>query len=148
MGDNISVIGKGIKFPVRLKNRTDIELVSGNERIKQKIKILVKTSAANPSTGKGGDRVYNRNVGLNLKQYLFKNDTPTNRAKIVQELLRIPTFEPSIIITEDMLSVTTDPLNQNKLLLKIGYEIEATGQRDSLVVPLFKRNRFGEITNG
>lgn len=144
MGD-ISLSGQSILRGFALDGRSDLELVSGLPSIKDAIETLLLTDAANSETGVGGERVFNRGIGLNIIRYLFRSDTPINRAGLKAELMRIPEFEPRIRMNESGVQIAKDPLRPTLWVIKLKYEIIVTGETRNQVVPLFTRDRFVEI---
>lgn len=140
-----SLLGKTIARPLRLSGRSDIETSTGVFSVKQAIETLVLTNAANPSTGEGGDRVFNRSVGINILKFLFVSDSPTARAALKQEILKIREFEPRIIFSSDDVTIDKDPLDVHKWIVKISFQILQTGAEENHVIPLFRRERFNEV---
>lgn len=142
---SLDILGKSTTNKPKLDGRSDIELVSGVTLVEQQMETLCNTEAANRKTGARGQRIYNRGVGINLKQFIFRNDTPPTRAAIKNELLRLNELMPSISIDQQGIQVYTDPLGEYKWVVEIRYLLKPTGSTELFVLPLFKRNRFSEV---
>ncbi len=142
---DVRVSGVTLSRLFKLNGRTDLEKTTGVRSIKEAIETLMLTNASNPNSGLGGDRVYNRKVGLNIIQYLFRTDTPTNRAALKDELLKIPIFEPRIDLRKSGIIVFRDPSREHVWIIKLRYRILQTGETRNQVTPLFVRERFTQI---
>lgn len=139
------IIGSGIDDSQALESRTDFSLITGNTLIYQSIARLISTNASNPRTGEGGDRIFRRQIGLNLAKFLFSSDTPANRERIRQELFKLDILEPRIILNRELISVEKSILEPNKWDIKLSYEIISTGKVENQVFPTFSRSRFVEV---
>lgn len=142
---DITIAGRTLKRPFTLDGRTDVETTEGVVSIKQAIETLVLTDASNPVTGQGGERIYNRRVGLNIIRYLFRSDTPMARAGLKAELLKLSVFEPRIVLSENSIRVTKDSNRPNVWVIKLRYQIVKTGETRNQVIPIFARDNYVEI---
>lgn len=140
----IDIQGAGIAFPFQLRGLTDIARATGNSAVKSALSSLVLTAASNPQTRAGGQRSYNRRIGVNIYQYLFTYDNPVSQAQIKTELKKLEEFEKRVIISDAR--VIKDDLNPNLYLIPVMFIYRATMQPDNLVVPILTRENFGVYT--
>lgn len=141
----LNILGATLSNNPTLEGRSDYELVTGVQVVQESIATLFDTEAANPETGAGGERVYNRNVGLNLKQFLFRNDDAQVRAAIKAEALKINEFEPRQVTSPEGVRVVTDASGEYRWKVFLTFTLLATNTQYNFVVPLFKRGRYGEV---
>ena len=142
---NFSIAGTTLSTKFVLTNRTDLDQTSGNISLKQAIGTLLQIDAANEDTGEGGQRIFNRAVGVNILRYLFMRDTPITREGIKREILKIQNFEPRIFIAESGVRVMKDPLRPEVWKIYIKYTVVASGETRNQVVSIFARERFAEV---
>lgn len=124
---NGDFLGKGIAFPMQISQRKGIKVSSGEEKVKESIRIILGTQH--------GERLMRPNFGSNLKSLVFApNDAATaNMARhLVEEALR--TWEPRIIL--DNVHVENDDA-EARLLIEIVYRIKGTNEPQNLVYPFY-----------
>jgi len=141
-----NIIGTSVSKKLVLKNRTDLETVSGGAVLEESISTILITRSANRKSREGGVRVFRRNIGLNLARFLFKSDNPTIRAQMVQEILRINMFEPRIRFSAQDVQISKDVLIDPYLWnIRIRYTIVSTGETKNQVFPIFAKERFAQV---
>lgn len=120
--------GRGWNFPVRLSTSGQIELVPGEESIRQSIWTILSTAP--------GERVMRPGFGCGLYELVFGVNnaaTATAVSRAVREALA--TWEPRI----DVLGVSAgpDPADPSILLIGISYQVRSTNSRYNLVYPFY-----------
>jgi phage baseplate assembly protein W len=147
MADDL--IGTGLTSVFVLEDRSSIELLSGAALIDNSIVTLINTEAANSDSRLGGDRVYNRGIGLNFAQFLFKSDDLDLRTSLINEVNKLPLFEPRIEILNT--NVFSDQerspagFTPGLLILEITYRIVITSEIRNLIIPILTKDRFFQI---
>jgi phage baseplate assembly protein W len=120
--------GRGWNFPVRLSPSGQIELVPGEESIRQSIWTILSTAP--------GERVMRPAFGCGINDLVFGVNnaaTATAVSRAVREALG--TWEPRI----DVLGVSAgpDPADPSILLIGISYQVRSTNSRYNLVYPFY-----------
>jgi uncharacterized protein len=121
-------LGVGWAFPPALEADGSIALAAYEEDIRQAIRIIMGT---NP-----GERVMRPDFGAGLGAFVFEPVNPTTMARLqsrVQEAL--VAWEPRIDV--EAVTVTTDAVERNRLLIDVGYRVRATNTRHNLVYPFY-----------
>lgn len=140
------ILGRTFKFPFTLSGRSDIEVTSGNKVIEESLLSLIRTASANDNSRIGGDRIFNRNVGLNLNKWLFISDNVAAREGMKDELKKLELLEPRVrILTRD---VVKSPLQPNQWDILLTYQIKATQEIKNLVTPILDKSRNNVINEG
>ena len=122
------IIGKGLYFPLRPNNDGNLSYLSGPEKVRQSIWLILSTAP--------GERVMLPEFGCGVHDLLFEANSASLRADVqarVQEaLIR---WEPRI----DLLAVRVDPGGEiaNQLLIRIDYRLRANNSLFNLVYPFF-----------
>jgi phage baseplate assembly protein W len=120
-------LGVGWAFPVCVDSgRTAI--AAYDDDIRQAIGIIMGT---NP-----GERVMRPDFGAGLSTFLFEPVNPTTMTLLQQRVKdALIDWEPRI----DVLTVTvsTDPVERNLLLLEVAYRVRATNSLQNLVYPFY-----------
>lgn len=141
----IDVLGSDLSRNFILEGLTDLQVVSGSRSVKESIETLLLTSASNPNTKDGGERIFNRDVGLNIIRFLFISDSNRARANIINELLKLNDLEPRIVIDRSGISVNKDILEPNKWIIKLSYYLVDTGLPENRVFPILAKDGFIRI---
>lgn len=120
-------LGKGIKFPVNVKNE-QISTSSGEELIRESIMIILGTAK--------GERVMRPDFGCGINELVFapnNTSTATLVAFYIKEALL--KFEPRV----EVLDVTAmpDEDERNKLNINIDYRVKTTNTKRNLVYPFY-----------
>ena len=142
-------IGTGLSTEMNLTGRSDFERLSGASLLDNSIITLLSTKAANDGTRRGGERIYNRGIGINLAQFLFRADALDLRQEVVEEIRKIEEFEPRIILTT--IEVASDKelrpagFVAGLFIVKISYTIISTGEQRNLVVPILTTDNYYQI---
>jgi phage baseplate assembly protein W len=121
-------LGVGWAFPPALEADGSIATAAYEEDIRQAIRIIMGT---NP-----GERVMRPDFGAGLGAFVFEPVNPTTMARLqsrVQEAL--VAWEPRIDV--EAVTVTTDAVERNRLLIDVGYRVRATNTRHNLVYPFY-----------
>ena len=121
-------LGVGWAFPIGLDARRRFALARHATDIEQAIIMILLTPK--------GQRVMRPDFGCQIHELIFApNDATTAGLAIyyVQEALAM--WEPRIAVRE--VDVRPDPVNVERLLITIDYEIKATHDRRSLVFPFY-----------
>lgn len=147
MADDL--IGTGLTSNLVLEDRSSWEVLTGAALLDNSIINLIDTQAANSETRMGGQRVFNRGIGLNFAQFLFKSDDMDLRVGLIEEVAKLSLFEPRIEIvnTEVFSEFEQDPRggDPHLLFLKITYRIVITSEIRNLIIPILTKDRFFEI---
>lgn len=137
-------LGAGISRNFSLEGRTDVELIEGPENVRQAIITIFNTEASDQQ-GFGGERIFNRKVGLNIRRFIFASDTPETIAEFKQELMRIQDFVPQIIIDRESLDIQSPVLENHKWLVIFPYTLVATGVRENLIVGILDKTGYARL---
>lgn len=126
--DAKSILGSGLAFPVQTNPRGEISLTSGDEDIRQSIKIILGTQP--------GERVMRPEFGCRAHELLFEPRDSTTASLLkqyVEEALRF--WEPRI----QVLAVETEISEEQDgaILAEISYEVKSTHDTRSIVYPFF-----------
>ena len=122
-------LGAGWSFPVGVDARGRIAVARRQEDVEQAIKIILMTPK--------GQRVMRPGFGCQIHELMFApNDgtTASLAAYYVEEALGM--WEPRIRVLN--VDAHTDSNDPSRLLIDIHYEILATHDRRSLVVPFYR----------
>lgn len=142
---SLTISGTSLQFPFRLTGLSDVEKAEGSASIAASLYSLVNTAAANPLDRTGGQRIYNRAIGVNIYQYLFISDTDVGRAQIRNEFRTLNTYEPRALISDVL--VSKNPLKPYQYFIHLQYIEVATQEPRNLVVPVLTPDRFEEIAS-
>lgn len=121
-------VGRGWAFPPRIDAQGGMALTSEISEIDQAIGIILTTSL--------GQRVMRPTFGSRLHELVFapnNAETAARARRFVEQALG--RWEPRIRVVE--IETGPDPDADNRLLIKIEYEIKATHDRRSLVHPFY-----------
>ena len=133
--DEKSFLGRGWYFPPRFDQQgRQTAMVSGEDDIKQSLKILLSTSP--------GERIMQPLYGCGINQLVFENITESTITEIKDLVERaILFFEPRVDLKN--IDVGVDDIYEGKLALSIEYSVRATNSRNNMVYPFY----FKEGTN-
>ena len=131
------LIGRGWSFPIQWNVSDEVEVVSGNESIRQSIRLIVATSL--------GERVMRPEFGAGLTDFLFEPNEPALwnvvRDAVETALMR---YEPRIEVEEVTVempnsgaddSITVD--DAPTLLVNVDYRVGTTNARFNVVNPFY-----------
>lgn len=127
-------IGRGWKFPVAFDASEGVEMLAGEEQIRNSLDILFATRL--------GERVMQPNYGSELDTFLFSTasrSTLTYMQAIISDAILYN--EPRIILNE--VEVEQDTNESGLLIIHIHYTISATNNRYNYVYPFYLK----EATN-
>ena len=123
-------LGKGWKFPVQIDSKGKIASSSYEEDIKEAILIILKTSK--------GERVMRPDFGCGIYDYIF---SPINTAtlSLIEKSVReaITEWEPRVEI--ENVEISTEQIDEGKLIISIDYTVRKTNNRFNLVYPFYLR---------
>ncbi len=129
MENNEAFLGKGWSFPPEFfSNGAEVEMVSGEEDIRQSLQILLSTSL--------NERTMFVDYGCELSRYLFEeiDQGLVNglKATVGNAILN---HEPRI--QADNIEVDESSQDQGLLLITIDYTVRTTNNRYNLVYPFY-----------
>ena len=121
-------LGVGLSFPPCLEPDGRIDAVAYEEDIEQAIKIILFTNR--------GERVMRPDFGAGLNEFIFEpvNQTTMQLVKTRVEEALID-WEPRIDV--EVVSVTSDPVERNRLNIDVLYRVRATNAVRNLVYPFY-----------
>lgn len=127
---NNPFLGSGWSFPPRFsKIKKGVELVSGEEDIRESLRILLATRI--------GERFLQPKYGCNLDELIFEplNTTVKTyiRGLVKQAILH---YEPRIELEDVVIEALDEPAG--KIELAVYYKVRATNSRDNLVFPFYQ----------
>ena len=126
--DGREFLGAGVAFPLRLDADGRIAINSLEDHVRQSILLILQTAK--------GERVMRPDFGAGLQTLVF---SPVNAATaaLVQHEVRdaLVRFEPRIDILS--VEVTSDPEEQNRLMINLQYRVRKTDTMFNLVYPFF-----------
>jgi phage baseplate assembly protein W len=122
-------LGKGWSFPPEFfQNGAEVEVVFGEEDIRQSLKILLSTSL--------GERTMFSRYGCELSRFLFEeiDQSLVNSLRSIVED-SILSYEPRI--QTDNVDVDQSETDPGLILISINYTIRSTNNRYNLVYPFY-----------
>jgi phage baseplate assembly protein W len=120
------VIGSGWHYPLGFTAGGGVDLASGHRKLEQSMRLILTTYP--------GERRMLPDFGSRLRDYVFAPlslDTATELSSEVRRALE--RWEPRVTITDVV--TLPDPDDPTLLYVDIGYTVEETGDRRSLVFP-------------
>lgn len=124
-----SFLGKGWKFPIEVDEATGrIKMSEYEEDIAEAIRIIIWTAK--------GERVMRPDFGSGIERYLFEGTDDMTLRLIeseVEEAVRI--WEPRV--TDIEVKAERDPVDPEKLLLHVKYEVRTTNNLFNQVYPFY-----------
>jgi uncharacterized protein len=123
-----SFLGVGWSFPPRLGADGTVAEAAYEEDIRQAIRIILFTNR--------GERLMRPDFGAGLKDFVFEPVNTTTMA-LVETRVResLIAWEARIDVQE--VTVTTDGIERNKLLIDVNYRVRATNSQHNLVYPFY-----------
>lgn len=123
-----SILGKGWPFPVKPKATGRMDFVTGDEKIRQSIWIILGTAP--------GERAMLPEFGCGVHDLAFEANTVSLRG-LVQEKVResLTRWEPRIDVID--VRAQTPPDARNHLLIRIDYRVRSNNAFYNLVYPFF-----------
>jgi phage baseplate assembly protein W len=123
-------LGSGWSFPVRVDSRGGVELVRGEDDIREAIFIILSTAI--------GERRMRPQFGCGVHDLLFAPNTPATHGLIAYHVTEALTlWEPRIDLGQDSVRVQVDADDPARVLVHISYTLRATNQRRNLVYPFY-----------
>lgn len=134
MKQDQSFLGTGWTFPPRFTKGKGVEMVSGEDDIRQSLHILLSTTP--------GERMFRFDYGCNIRQWVFEEMSLSNETLII-ECIRdaILYYEPRIDV--EYISLDTSEIQEGLLRINIDYRVRETNSRSNIVYPYY----FMEGTN-
>lgn len=136
MGDNKehSFLGKGWAFPPSFREGTQpLSMVSGEEDIKQSLRILLSTYP--------GERVMRPDFGIDLHKLIYHNMDLTARTQLRDAIERaILYYEPRITLNDVVFDVSEE--RSGILRVSLEYTVRLTNSRGNLVYPYYYEEHF------
>ena len=127
---NNPFLGTGWSFPPRFsKIKKGVELVAGEDDIRESLKILLATQV--------GERFLQPKYGCNLDELIFEPLNTTVRTYIrglVKQAILI--YEPRIELEDVVIEALDEPAG--KIELVVYYQVRATNSRNNLVFPFYQ----------
>jgi phage baseplate assembly protein W len=128
MNTNLPFHGTGWRFPPRFnKVLRTVEMTSGEEDIRNSLKILLSTAL--------GERLIEPSYGCNLQDLVFEPLDEALTAHITDLIKKAVLYHESRIVLEDV-QVQESPEN-GRLLITLEYTIPTTNSRSNFVFPYF-----------
>lgn len=122
-------IGKGWKFPVMFQKHQGVEMVSGEEDIRQSLQILFSTLP--------GERIFRSGYGCHLNRSVFSNPGLTGKTLLIREIKNaVLLYEPRIEIER----VEVDDhscIEEGIIKVSLDYRIRQTNSRSNIVYPFY-----------
>lgn len=135
-----SFLGTGWAFPPAFDLVTgSVQLVSGNDDIRQSLNILLSTSL--------GERVMQPDYGCNLNMYMF-DALDNSLIGIIKHTVEnaILYYEPRIIVDAvDVDSAETEDRAGGKFLISVTYRIPETNSRFNYVYDYYLNEASGKV---
>jgi hypothetical protein len=129
---NRKFLGDGWQFPVTTDRRDRIALSTGEEDIRESIRIIIGTAK--------GERVMRPDFGCRIHEYVFATIDETTRnlvASTVREAL--VEWEPRIEVLN--VDVSVAELDAGRLLVGVDYRVRSTNTEFNLVYPFYLEER-------
>ncbi len=129
MVEKKSFLGTGWSFPPEFNKKTGtVELVSGEEDIRQSLEIILST--------RPGERVLHPDFGCNLDIMMFEPLT-TTLITTMKDIIRtaIILYEPRIELNS--VKIYPDHALEGKVNIELDYTVRATNSRFNMVYPFY-----------
>jgi len=121
-------LGRGWKFPVKIKAENQIAMSEYEEDIKEAIWIILSTAK--------GERVMRPDFGCGIHDFVFAAINTSNLTLIESSVREaLTSWEPRIELIE--VKVITDMIPEGKLLINIEYKVRTTNNQFNLVYPFY-----------
>lgn len=121
-------LGTGWRFPIRVNPRGGLSYSSGEQDIQEAIWIILSTAP--------NERQMLPRFGCGAHNYVFAPNNPTTRGNIAHEVRQALTkWEARIDVLDVSVSSVSD--EQNKLLIRVDYQVRSTNAFHNLVYPFY-----------
>lgn len=121
-------IGKGWSFPIRTNATGGIALVSGEQELKDSIRLILETAY--------GDRPMRPEFGCGIHEYVFAPADPTTAGRLGYEVrASLKRWEPRIEVND--VTVTVDEEMPGAMFISLTYTARETNDRRNLVFPFY-----------
>jgi phage baseplate assembly protein W len=121
-------LGTGWRFPIRVSPRGGLSYSSGEQDIQEAIWIILATAP--------NERQMLPRFGCGIHSYVFAPNNPTTRGNIAHEVRQALTqWEARIDVLNVSVSSVAD--EQNKLLIRVDYQVRSTNAFHNLVYPFY-----------
>ncbi|MEO6527549.1 MAG: GPW/gp25 family protein [Gemmatimonadaceae bacterium] len=122
-------LGTGWAFPVGVDARGRIALVRRERDVEEAMMMILLTPV--------GQRVMRPDFGCRIHELVFApNDASTEGLAVYYVEEALVRWEPRIQLKE--VTASGDPMNPERLLVRIEYEIKASYDRRTLVFPFYR----------
>jgi len=121
-------LGRGFAFPVRTDDRHRFATASGEEDVRQAIRLVLDTVR--------GERVMRPRFGCGIHDYAFET-VNTSTLTLIKESVReaLVEWEPRIRVRN--VDVSTAELSQGRLLVTVEYRVRESNAEGNLVYPFY-----------
>jgi phage baseplate assembly protein W len=121
-------IGRGWAFPVRWSAAGAVEMASGEEDVRQAIRLILRTGT--------GERAMRPDFGAGVDRFVFDTRTVETCARLQTDVeLALLLWEPRIAL--ERVVAQPSPDDQGRIDVLIEYRIKAYRHRSSLVYPFY-----------
>jgi phage baseplate assembly protein W len=121
-------IGSGWAFPLKTDATGSIALVSGDEEIKESIRIILATAQ--------GERPMRPEFGCGIHDHVFSPADATTAGLIIYEVkTALARWEPRISVND--VKISMDSAVQATLYIDITYSVKGTNDPRNLVFPFY-----------
>ncbi len=123
-----NLIGKGWTFPIRPTPEGKLSLVSGEEKIRQSLLLILSTAP--------GERKMYPEFGCGIHDLVFQPNTEMLHARVQNQVRdALIRYEPRIDVVD--VRVEMPPEARNFLIVRIDYRIRTSNSFYNLVYPFF-----------
>jgi len=120
-----TILGRGISFPPRVGSDGRIVWSSGDDNIRDAIRIILGTER--------NERLRLPDFGAGLGRFLFEPNTVATQHRLEDRILKaLAAWEPRISV--ESVDVTDDPGDPEAAVATISYKLVATQVRDRITV--------------
>jgi uncharacterized protein len=124
---NRSLFGQGLAFPPRIGADGSLDWASGEENVRQSIRILLLTEP--------GERLMREAYGCGLRRFLFQTNTPATRQLISERITQaITRWEPRVAL--DSVEVEADADDERVVQVNIIFRLIANQSVERLGMSL------------
>ncbi len=121
-------LGKGWSFPPAFNKENGVEMVAGEEDIRQSLKILLSTLP--------GERVFRSKYGCYIHRRIFDTITLSVETRIIDDITQaILLCEPRVEV--EKVTLNKEQLHEGMLFIHIDYKIRQTNNRSNMVYPFY-----------
>lgn len=121
-------LGTGWQFPVRTDRYGSIELSSAEADIRDAIEIIIGTAK--------GERVMRPDFGCGIHEFTFATIDATTKERIASTVREaLIAWEPRIDV--QAVDVSTEELDDGRLLIGVDYRVRSTNNEFNLVYPFY-----------